>query len=300
MCSRLWQLVRLGYLPFLVHFVNSFLLRGSAIAKIVGTNTARSLDFHDEVNMWVHEETVDGKKLTDIINTQHENVKYLKGIRLPENVIAVPDLAKAAAGATLLIFVLPHQFVKDVCRQLRGLVDPSARAISLIKGLDASNGLTLISQVIRDNLQVDVSVLMGANVANDVANETFSETTIGYTDRATGELFAKLFHTPYFLVSIVNDVSGVELCGALKNIVAVAAGFVDGMGMGSNTKAAIMRIGMKEMKQFAETFYEGVQTQTFFESCGFADLITTCYGGRNARIAAEFVKTKKVHFVVEN
>merc|ERR1719478_804336 len=82
---------------------------GSAIAKIIGRNVLDREEFDDEVRMWVYQEQVDGKNLTDIINTEHENVKYLPGIKFTDNVIADPDLPHAVEGATLLIFVLPHQ-----------------------------------------------------------------------------------------------------------------------------------------------------------------------------------------------
>ncbi|XP_063952113.1 glycerol-3-phosphate dehydrogenase [NAD(+)], cytoplasmic-like [Lytechinus pictus] len=106
---------------------------GSAIARIVGKNAKKHPEFEDVVSMWVFEEMVNGKKLTEIINTTHVNEKYLPGHTLPDNVVAIPEVAEAAKGARLLIFVLPHQFVPKVCESLKGKIDPDTIAISLIK-----------------------------------------------------------------------------------------------------------------------------------------------------------------------
>ncbi|KAJ3261738.1 hypothetical protein HK103_004689 [Boothiomyces macroporosus] len=277
--------------------------RGSAIAKIVGRNVTKYPEFDNEVRMWVFEEIVQGERLTDIINTKHENVKYLPNIPLPKNVVAVPELLKACEGATMLIFV----FVKGVCEQLYGRLEPGAKAISLIKGVDVGNeGLQLISDVIADHLSIDVSVLMGANIAQGVAMDEFCESTIGYNIKENADLFHKAFNTQYFRINCVPDVgnsnliaAGAELCGALKNVVAIAAGFVDGLKCGDNTKAAIIRIGLMEMRKFCKYFYEGVKDETFFESCGVADLITTCSGGRNRKVAEARVLTGKSLEVLE-
>ncbi|KAI0231866.1 glycerol-3-phosphate dehydrogenase [Massospora cicadina] len=243
--------------------------------------------------MWVFEELVDGRKLTEIINSEHENVKYLPGVKLPENVKAVPELVEAAKDASILVFVSPHQFISKICETLKGKVcSDCARPFSLLKGVRFDNKeITLISDFISQELSIRVCTLSGANIANEIAREEFSETTIGFKEASDGKLFRQLFHTPYFRVNTVQDVHGVELCGALKNIVAIGAGFVDGLGLGSNTKAAIIRIGLMEMKRFAETFLEGVSDQTFFDSCGVGDVMTTCYGGRNRKVAEAFAKT---------
>lgn len=270
---------------------------GSAIARIVGQNAATHKDqFDPEVRMWVFEEMIEGKKLTEIINTQHENVKYLPGKKLPENVVAVPDIVTACQEADILIFVIPHQFLERSLTPLKGKLKPSAQGISLIKGFHIvpSGGIELISVVIKELLNIPVSVLMGANLAGEVAADKFCETTIGAVDAAKdGKWLQTMFQTPNFRVVVVDDAKTVEICGALKNIVACGAGFVDGLNYGDNTKAAVIRLGLMEMIRYAEVFYPGSKLSTFFESCGVADLITTCYGGRNRRVSEAFVTSNK-------
>ncbi|KAJ8290849.1 hypothetical protein GJAV_G00018300 [Gymnothorax javanicus] len=269
---------------------------GSAIARIIGRNARTLPHFDPTVKMWVFEETVNGRKLTDIINTDHENVKYLPGYKLPDNVVAVPKLRDAAEGADLLVFVVPHQFIRKLCDEMAGCVSEKARGITLIKGIDEGpEGLKLISDIIREKMGIDVSVLMGANIANEVAAEKFCETTIGSKNLKNGLLFKELLQTPDFRITVVDDADTVELCGALKNIVAVGAGFCDGLRCGDNTKAAVIRLGLMEMIAFAKLFSKDgtVSSDTFLESCGVADLITTCYGGRNRRVAEAFAKSGK-------
>uniref|UniRef100_A0A0D9VAU5 Glycerol-3-phosphate dehydrogenase [NAD(+)] n=1 Tax=Leersia perrieri TaxID=77586 RepID=A0A0D9VAU5_9ORYZ len=231
---------------------------GSVASRLIASNTAKLPSFHDEVRMWVFEEILPtGKKLSESINQANENCKYLPGIKLGANVIADPDLENAVKDANMLVFVTPHQFVEGICKKLVGKLRPGAEAISLIKGME-------------------------------IAVEKFSEATIGYKkDKEVATRWAKLFTTPYFLV---EDIEGVEFCGTLKNVVAIAAGLVDGLDMGNNTKAAIMRIGLREMRAFSKLLFPSVRDSTFFESCGVADLITTCLGGRNRRVAEAFAR----------
>ncbi|CAO3631684.1 unnamed protein product [Mucor fragilis] len=183
---------------------------------------------------------------------------------------------------------------------MKGAIAPNAKAISLIKGLEIKpEGVTLFSEEISRKLGINVAALSGANIADEVALERFCETTIGSRSEEDGELFFKLFNTNYFHVNVIRDYVGVELCGALKNVVAVGAGISDGLGYGSNTKAAIIRLGLMEMRKFGQTFFGTVEDTTFFESCGVADLITTCSGGRNRKVAEAFAKTRKPIDVLE-
>lgn len=302
--------------------------------------------------MWVYEETVTvpknskhydessemsttPQKLTTLINHFHENVKYLPGVALPENVRALPSLEDAVKDSTILVFNLPHQFIGGICDQIKGKILPYARGVSCIKGVNVSKeDISLFSESIGSKLGIYCGALSGANIANEVAQEKFSETTIAYDPPAIDsrnptprgvtpssshadlqqaahkdssgqsskvklaalppefppldhDTLKTLFYRPYFHVSMVSDVAGVSLGGALKNIVALAAGFVDGLHWGDNAKAAIMRVGLLEMVKFGKEFFsESVHAATFTEeSCGVADLITSCSGGRNARCA---------------
>jgi len=269
---------------------------GSALVRILGRNATKHDVFDNEVKMYVHEEMIEGKKLTEIINETNENVKYLKGAKFTPNVVACPDIADAVKGATMICFCLPHQFLKPMVPAIKAAAAPGVKCLSAIKGIDFDDqGIVLISDIIRKELNADCSVLMGANVANDMASDAFCETTIGYKDPKNGELFKLAYDDPALKVGTVQDTVGVELCGALKNIVAIGAGYVDGLGMGGNTKAAIIRIGLKEMVKFCKMFYpnDGISDDTFLESCGVADLITTCFGGRNRKCAEAFAKHGK-------
>lgn len=273
---------------------------GTAIARIVGRTTKNfPNDFDPVVRMWVYEEMIGNEKLSEIINTRHENVKYLPGKIIPENVVAVTNLVESCKEANILVFVVPHQFVGKICHELRGKIGKDVQGISLIKGLSAPSaeklgGVKLVSDEIQEILGIDVSVLMGANLAREVANDDFCEATIGCKKMALyGAMLKNLFNSENFRISVVEDAHTVELCGALKNIVACAAGFTDGLGYGDNTKAAVIRLGLMEITKFVEHYYPGSNLQTFFESCGIADLITTCYGGRNRKLCEAFVKTGK-------
>ncbi|XP_016117018.1 glycerol-3-phosphate dehydrogenase 1-like protein [Sinocyclocheilus grahami] len=131
--------------------------------------------------------------------------------------LAVPDVTEASSGADFLIFVIPHQFIGKICDQMKPHVKPGATGISLIKGIDEGpDGLTLISDIIRSKLEIEVSVLMGANIASEVAEEKFCETTIGATNESNGKVFKELLQTPNFRITVVKESDTVELCGALK------------------------------------------------------------------------------------
>lgn len=125
---------------------------------------------------------------------------------------------EAAKDADILIFVVPHQFIPGQCKQLLGKIKPTAVGLSLIKGFDVAEGggIALISTIITKHLNIPCYVLMGANLANEVANENFCETTIGCTDKKMAPILRDLMQASYFRVVVVEDCNTVEVCGALK------------------------------------------------------------------------------------
>ncbi|GAB1601735.1 glycerol-3-phosphate dehydrogenase [NAD(+)], cytoplasmic-like [Argonauta hians] len=244
--------------------------------------------------MYMYEEIFEGKNLSEIFNKDHVNAKYLPGVKLPDNIFAEPNISKAVEGADILLFVIPHQFIRGVCLAIKGHIKNKAIAVSLTKGFYLTDGgLKFLSNIISDSLQIPCSVLIGANFAMELVNESFCEATIGCQDKDTATLLKTLFSTNYFRCSVVEDVITVEACGALKNIVAVGAGIIDGLKLGRNTKAAILRIGMLEIVNFNDTFFKDCNLRTYFESCGFANLVATAYGGRNKRLGETLVYTTK-------
>jgi len=208
------------------------------------------------------------------------NQRYLPDVPLPKNLRAVPKLVDVVKDATLIIFVTPHQFLHTAIKELQrvpGTILPGARGVSAIKGVEVNGGeITTFASLIQEQLGVKCSALSGANIALEVALGQFCETTVGCPSAEDAAVWHAVFDNDSFRVSTVQDVNGVSLSGALKNVVALAAGMVDGLRLGGNTKAAILRIGLQEMTQFTLEFFEGVKMATFSnESAGIADLITT-------------------------
>jgi glycerol-3-phosphate dehydrogenase (NAD+) len=202
---------------------------GSSVARKVGFNVSQldSSIIDPVVKMWVREETVNGQNLTEIINNTRENVKYLRGIYIPQNVIAIPDLLEVVRDSNVLLFVLPHAFLPAILQQIKDHVSPSTICVSFIKGVQVTTEGKLIrySEVIQKELGVsNVAVVMGANVAKDIAQDSFAETTVAALDEEVRRIVAGLFHSDTFRAQTTDDISTVELCGALKNVVALGAG----------------------------------------------------------------------------
>ncbi|SOV78001.1 glycerol-3-phosphate dehydrogenase, putative [Plasmodium sp. gorilla clade G3] len=268
---------------------------GTVVSRIIGMNAQKLKIFHPVVKMYVKEEIVEEERLSDIINKRKENIKYMKGMKIPENILAISNLKEVIDDADLLIFVLPHQYLDNVLDEIvqNNNLKKNARAISLIKGIKMiSSKPQLLSDIIEKKLDIECLALSGSNIAEELSHEHFSESTIGFEKKGNEVIWQNLFDRTYFKVNCIQDKPGVEICGALKNVIALGVGFIDGLTASYNTKSAIIRIGLEEMKKFAKMFFPNVLDETFLDSCGLADLITTCLGGRNFKCAKEFAKRK--------
>ena len=192
---------------------------GTAVAKLVSENTERWPEFEPLVKLWVHDAA-----LAATINEQHENTKYLPGVKMPDAVVAEADLSAALSLATLVIIAVPHEFLHgEIFRKILVGGAANCRVCSLVKGLDVVDGRPALvtERMRRDLLGLDVSVLMGANIAAEVAAGSFCEATLGVRTAEDGPVWQRVFNRPWFRVNVVMDATGVELCAALKPIVAI-------------------------------------------------------------------------------
>ena len=278
---------------------------GTAVARIVASNIRRHNDkFHPSLNLWVRR-----AELANQINATNENSQYLPGASLPSNLIASTDVESVVKGADVIVIGIPHQYIDErIIDTIQQQSNPNAETIhvvSLAKGIYMENvNLVRVSERLNQKLnggsnnndsrsqRFVISVLMGANVYDQMGRDEFAEVTLG-CPTMDSQLYDLFNDMNRFHVSMTDDVLGVEFCAVLKNVVALGVGYAGGLGLGSNTKAAIIRRGLKEVIKFAKTFGEDVKDETFFESAGIADLMTTCFAGRGQRLAAAFVKDER-------
>ncbi len=235
---------------------------GTTLATILARDAGRP------VVLW----TRDAEQAREIA-ARRENARYLPGIHIPDAVEVTADLERAL-GSPDLIVAVPAHGVRAFTERVGPLLRPRHRVLSATKGLapdDGSRMSVLWSRVVEPSR---VAVLSGPNISREIAAGLPSPTVVASTDRGTARHFQELVGTPMFRVYTNEDVVGVELCGALKNIVALGAGAIDGMRYGDNAKAGFMTRGLAEIVRFA--FAQGASPLTAAGLAGFGDLIATC------------------------
>jgi len=219
----------------------------------------------------------------DVLNAKRENVKFLPGVKLPQHLRITADVAVAAGDATLLVMAAPAQHVRKVAERLAPHYPHSVPIVSVAKGIE-NRSLLRPSEIIRETLgRVPVAVLSGPSHAEEVSRKMPTSVSIASANDELAVAVQQAFTVPYFRPYTTSDPIGVELGGALKNVIGVAAGISDGLGFGDNAKSALITRGLAEITRLGVAM--GARRSTFAGLSGIGDLITTCVSphGRNHR-----------------
>ncbi|KAK4475572.1 hypothetical protein MN116_000850 [Schistosoma mekongi] len=249
---------------------------GTAIAKVVADNVIFPDEFCSEVFWYVRDEFYNDKCLTDWINEEHSNPSYLPKLKLPFNVVASSDVRKVVENADILLVAYPPCYIIWLVNHIKKYIKEKAYFVSFCKGLmlyPEENRIKLVSDFIREQTGKRCVVVIGSTTAVEVAEEQFTESTIGSNSLEYGREVKRLLQTKYMKLALTQDNVGVELCGSLKNVVAIAAGICDGLQLGNNTKAAVIRIGFWEVSELMNELFpdRGTNYLTIQQSCGIAE-----------------------------
>ena len=223
----------------------------------------------------------------DEMRRQRENVKFLKGIPLPEELELCSDLAEAVSGADVLVAAVPTQFMRRVLRRLVRCDERGTPIVSVAKGIE-NRTLLRPTQIIADVVgRVPLAALSGPSHAEEVARGLPTTVAVASRRAELARRVQQLFMTERFRVYTNTDIVGVELGGAVKNVIAIAAGICDGIGLGDNAKAALLTRGLAEMTRLGLALK--ARRETFAGLAGMGDLITTCTSpfGRNRSVGMQ-------------
>jgi glycerol-3-phosphate dehydrogenase (NAD(P)+) len=222
-----------------------------------------------EVSLWDRDISV-----VEEINTKRTNERYVKNITIPDNVMASNDIEEVLREAVFVVLAVPSHVVRIICKKIKDIVKPEQMIISIAKGIEEGT-LKRMSEIIKEELPGHVPVVLsGPSHAEEVAVEIPTTVVVSSEDMESAEKVQDLFMTNMFRVYTNDDLIGVEIGGAVKNIIAVAAGISDGRGYGDNTKAALMTRGMSEIIRIGTKL--GGRSETFSGLTGMGDLIVTC------------------------
>lgn len=256
-------------------------------AGAMGTACSILLAEHPQqrVGLWVRE-----TELVDSMRTTGENVRFLPGVKLPDSIEITSDADEAVHGADLIFVAIPSAFLRASLTQLKNSLGGSAPLVSVIKGIENST-FQRASQIIIDVLGPRrVVALSGPSHAEEIARRLPASVVAACDDLHVAREVQTRLGTDRFRIYTNRDLLGVELAGALKNVIAIGAGICDGLGFGDNAKSALMTRGLVEMSRFGEAL--GAEPATFAGLAGLGDLITTCISpyGRNRRVGERLGK----------
>jgi len=248
-----------------------------------------------ETTLWIYE-----KDQIPLLSTQRTNEKYLPGIPFPEKLLLTGELTGAVQQADLIILATPTHVIRQICGQIKDFVSTTQLIVNVAKGIE-NDTLMRMSEVIHETLKVPISniaTVHGPSHAEEVSRGIVTAVVAASRSIQTARNIRDIFSTDYFRVYSSTDIIGVELGGALKNIIALAAGICDGAGFGDNTKAALLTRGMVEMTRLG--VFLGARKETFSGLSGIGDLIVTCMSkhSRNRFVGEEIGKGKTLQDVL--
>ncbi|HWP96624.1 MAG TPA: NAD(P)H-dependent glycerol-3-phosphate dehydrogenase [Syntrophomonadaceae bacterium] len=238
---------------------------GTAQATLLSRNAAR-------VDLWGRPE--DG---IDSLKNNRENQRFLPGVKLADNIIPGTDLEEALRDAEIVVLAVPSQTLRSVSALIKPVLPENAIVVNTAKGLEIDSGMRLsqvIQEVLGEQIRSRFAVLSGPSHAEEVAREVPTAVTVAAFQDTTAFQIQDAYMSPVFRVYTNPDMAGVELGGALKNIIALASGIVDGLGYGDNTKAALLTRGLTEIIRLGEAM--GGNPRTFSGLSGLGDLVVTC------------------------
>lgn len=248
------------------------------------------------VILWAYE-----KNVAEAIRTRHENSPYLPSVRLPASLRATNDLAEATREADCLVFAVPSHAARPVLQEIAGSLDRAVPLLSATKGIEEES-LKLITQIMEEVLPPSMAsrllVLSGPSFATEVSRAHPTALCLAGKDQGLVKQLQSLLMTPAFRVYADSDPIGVQLGGALKNIMALAAGVVDGLNLGANARAALITRGLAEMIRLGVAM--GADPRTFYGLSGVGDLVLTCTGAlsRNHSVGVRLGKGERLEAIL--
>jgi glycerol-3-phosphate dehydrogenase (NAD(P)+) len=248
------------------------------------------------VHLWAFE-----KQVKDSIDRDHENQLFLPGIKLSPTLSAFNDIASVVSDKDLVLIVVPSHVMRETAIQAAGHLDSRSVVVTASKGIEIKTHLTMtgiLKEVLPAQFFDRLAVLTGPTFAKEVAVKVPTVATAASANPSVATYVQQIFATPYFRVYTNDDVIGVELGGAIKNVIAIASGIVDGLGLGLNTRAALITRGLTEMQRLGIKL--GANPHTFSGLTGVGDLVLTCTGhlSRNHTVGKLIGEGKKLNDIL--
>ena len=225
-----------------------------------------------------------------LLETHREHIERLPGVKLLNNIKICSDLAKACENMDLIVFSVASPYVRSTAKMCAEFIEDGQLIVNVAKGIEESTLMTLSDILKQEIPQAEIAVLSGPSHAEEVSKGIPTTVVVGASKRSTAEYIQEIFSNNVFRVYSSPDITGIELGGALKNVIALAAGIVDGLGFGDNTKAALMTRGIAEMTRLGLAM--GCESETISGLSGIGDLIVTCTSNHSRNHNAGYLMGK--------